>query len=251
MATTFKLQAPVNFPSGQINGFSGQSYTLASDRSVSGVNQLDVAGLLAAGFCFFTTFVNKFLVTAPLAADLVSIVNAVTPSNVALTLAAQPVHARKFQVRIVIGTTTTTAITAGTLTLVGTDVDGNAVTEIISLIQNASATVKSANAYASLTSATVAAYAANGSGTGNTVGIGVSNDFAVPCGNGGYGNIGDFTLLKSTKITAVLGTSVTAADDVASTATIDTSARTIAPTTTPSATGLINYEFTYSYSISH
>jgi hypothetical protein len=176
-------------------------------------------------------------------ADLTTTVNAVTPSNVALTIAAQPPHARKLQIRVVIGTTTTTAITAGNLALIGIDQDGNAVTENISLIETTSTTLKSAHAYATLTSATVSAYAANGSGTGNTIGLGPSNDFGVPTSQGSSG----FAIVKSTKITKVLGTSNTAADDVATSATLDTVARTIAPTTAPAANGLVDYEFTYSY----
>src|SRR5216684_104152 len=53
------------------------------------------------------TLISKQDIIAPLPADLVSIVGAVTPSNVALTIAAQPPQARKLQIRIVIGTTTT------------------------------------------------------------------------------------------------------------------------------------------------
>ncbi len=197
---------------------------------------------------------RKTVFLAPLPADLTTVVNAVTPSNVALTIAAQPPQARKLQIRIVIGTTTTTAITAGNLALVGVDQDGNAVTENISLIQNASATLKSANAYATLTSATVSGYAASGSGTGNTVGLGPSNDFGIPCGQG---PVGSFALVKATKNTRNVvgsGTAVTTwtnivADDVASTATIDTAARTVAPTTAPAANGLVDYEFTCSYTL--
>ncbi len=245
MTTTIKLLAPAGV-SGQINGVSAASYTIAADRSVT-VAALDVAALLAQGFVLFGTNVAKCSIKAPIAADLISIVAAVTPSNVALTLAAQPPHARKLQIRIVIGTTTTTAITAGNLAIVGVTIDGDAVSENISLIQNASATVKSQYAYASITSATVSGYAANGSGTGNTVGIGLSNDFAVPTMPGIPYISTDFTILKSTKITDVLGTSVTAADDAAASGTVDASARTFAPTTAPSSTGLVSYEFTYSF----
>ena len=193
--------------------------------------------------------VHKATFLAALPADLVSVVAAVTPSNVALTIAAQPPHARKFQIRIVIGTTTTTAITAGTLTLVGVDQDGNAITEVISLIKSASATVKSTYAYATLTSATVAAYAAAGSGTGNTIGLGVSNDFGVPCNTG---KVSSISVIKATKIITTVVGSVTAwsraaTDDVASTVTVDNVARTIAPTTAPAANGINDYEFTYSF----
>jgi hypothetical protein len=144
----------------------------------------------------------------------------------------------------VIGTTTTTAITAGTLTLVGTDQDGSPVSEVISLIENASATVKSKWAYAQLTSATVAGYAANGSGTGNTVGIGVAADFGISTGRGAVTN---FTCIKETKITNVEGTSQTAADEAIASVVTDAVARTVAPVTAASATGLIDYEITCSY----
>jgi hypothetical protein len=201
------------------------------------------------------TLVAKAVVLASLPADLVSIVSAVTPSNVALTIVAQPPQARKFQINIVIGTTTTTAITAGNLALVGVDQDGNAVAENISLIKNATAIVKSKWAYASLTSATVSGYVASGSGTGNTVGLGLSNDFGVSTGQGAVSN---FTIVKATKIiTTFVGSSTASSiawsravtDDVAGTATVDTVARTIAPTTAPGTAGINDYEFTYSYNL--
>lgn len=236
------LLAPAGV-TGLVQGRSGHNYTVGSDGTITNVDAADVGALVSAGWRYFFPAIGRASFSSPLPADLVSIVNAVTPSNVALTLAAQPPHARKLQIRIIIGTTTTTAITAGNLALVGVDQDGNAVTENISLIQNASATVKSANAYAKLTSATVSAYAAAGSGTGNTVGIGLSNDFGVPTCAGAV----DFALIKATKITKVLGTSNVAADDVAATATIDATARTISPTTAPAANGLVDYEFTYGF----
>ncbi len=240
---TIKMIAPAG-TGGIVQGL-GVNYTIGSDGTISGVASLDVLPLIRAGFRLFSTFIAKILLSSPLPADLTTMVNAVTPSNVGLTIAAQPPQPRKLQIRIVIGTTTTTAITAGTLTLVGVDQDGNAVTEVISLIQNASGTLKSANAYASLTSATVAGYVASGSGTGNTIGLGPSNDFGMPTAPG----VVDFAIVKATKITKVLGTSNVAADDVASTATVDAAARTIAPTTAPASGGLVDYEFTYSYGL--
>lgn len=183
---------------------------------------------------------------APLPADLISIKAAATPANGAIVVAAQPPHARKLQVRVVIGTSPTTAITAGTLTLVGTDQDGNAITEVISLITTASVTLKTAHAFASLTSGTVAGYTASGSGTGNTLGIGLSNDFGVS----GSSGVTTLTCVKATKTTTTVTGGVTAwsvvsADDVASTAVVDSVARTIAPTTAPDASGLIDFQFTY------
>lgn len=240
---SIKMIAPAGV-NGIVQGLGG-NYTGASDGTISPVANSDVTPLLRAGWRFYSPCTDNFLIDSPVPADLTTTVNAVTPTNVALTIAAQPPQARKLQIRIVIGTTTTTAITAGTLTLVGGDQDGNAVSETISLIQNASATLKSAWAYATLTSATVSGYVASGSGTGNTVGLGPSNDFGVPTAPG----VVDFAIIKASKITKVLGTSNIAADDVASTATVDAVARTIAPTTTPASGGLVDYVFTYSYGI--
>lgn len=229
-----------------IQGRNGVNYT-ADQNGVVVVNVNDVGQFISsAGFRFYRTSVGKVSINSAVPADLITIKAAATPANGAITIAAQPPHARKLQVRIVIGTTTTTAITAGTLTLVGVDQDGNAINEVISLIENASATIVTAHAYASLTSGTVAGYTASGSGTGNTLGLGPSNDFGMP--GAPAGSIG-LACLKATKITKVLGTSNIAADDVASTTTVDTTARTIAPTTAPAASGLVDFEFTYSFGL--
>jgi hypothetical protein len=196
------------------------------------------------------TVARKAIILAPLPADVTTVVNAVTPTNVALTIAAQPPQARKLQVNINIGTTTTTAITAGTLTLAGLDQDGNAASEVISLIKNTTTVVKSKWAYSKLTSATVAGYVASGSGTGNTVGIGPSNDFGVPTGPG----VTNFALVKATKIitTFVSGTPSWAravTDDTAGSAVVDATARTVAPTTAPGSAGINDYELTCTYSL--
>jgi len=192
-----KMIAPAGV-TGLVQGRSGLNYTIASDGTISNVNQLDVLPLIQAGFWQFSTVVEKVSLNSPLPADLISIKAAATPANGAITIAAQPPHARKLQIRVILGTGGTTDITAGTLTLVGIDQDGNAVTEVVSLVTaGASATYKSKYAYSSLTSGTVAAYAANGSGTGNTLGIGVSNDFGIPSCPG----VVDFAIVKATKIT--------------------------------------------------
>lgn len=232
----------------------GDSSLTAAINSLTGLTFATIAGFVAAVKSIAgagQTIVNKAVILAPLPADLISIVAAVTPSNVALTLAAQPPQARKLQYRIVIGTTTTTAITAGTLTVVGFDQDGNALNEVVSLIENASATIPSAYAWSSVTSATVAAYAASGSGTGNTIGIGVTNDFGISTGKGAVAN---FALVKSTKVITTVTGGVTAwaravTDDVASTATVDAVARTVNPTTAPGTAGINDYEFTVSYNL--
>lgn len=242
MTVTVSMRAPAGFGGAVTSTPSGTVYNVPANGLVS-VQQLDVPFFLSMGFAFYAITSKSVLFEAPLPADLISIKAAATPANGAIVIAAQPPHARKLQIRIVIGTTTTTAITAGTLTLVGFDQDGNAITEVISLIQNASATLKTANAFASLTSGTVANYAAAGSGTGNTLGIGVSNDFGVP---GIVGAIA-LTCTKATKVTKVLGMTVVAADDVASTVTVDAVARTLAPTTAPAASGLIDFSFNYTF----
>ena len=174
---------------------------------------------------------RSYSVTAPIAAELVSIKAAATPTNGTITIAAQPDYPRKLQVRVVIGTTTTTAITAGTLTLVGTDCKTGAINgEVVSLIANASTTITTTNCYSQLTSGTVAAYAANGSGTGNTLGIGVSNALGLPATLGSYG----LTVYKE---------NVDNANETVGT--VDGSAFTITPTTAPNATH--NYNFFYTY----
>jgi hypothetical protein len=238
--------APAGFAGSQVAGI-GQNYTVASDGTITGVQSLDVVALSRAGWRSFTTFTGRISISSPLAADLVSIVTAVTPSNGALTIAAQPPHARKFQVRLVLGTPGTTNITAGTLTLVGFDQDGNAITEVVQMNQfgAVSGTYTTLNCYASLTSATVAGYTASGSGTGNTVGIGLATAFGLPTQQGLVAV--DLAMVKSTKITKVLGTSNVAADDVASTGTLDTVARSFVPTTVPVASGLVDYEFIYNF----
>jgi len=190
---------------------------------------------------------RSMVIRAPLPADLISVVAAVTPTDVALTIAAQPAQARKLQIDIVIGTSPDTEITAGDVTLVGFDQDGNAIEEVISLITDDSVTLVSDNAFASLTSATVADYAAEGSGTGNTISIGVSDDFGLPTG---VGTVSNLTITKlSTVTTDFTAETVAVADDDASAATVDATARTVEPDTAPDADGLIDYEITYRFSI--
>lgn len=264
---SIKLLAPA--PYAQFTTKAGNSYTASSNGTITvppvgntygtdiqGSTALlssigtDVTDLLASGCEFLNSGTDKISISSPLPADLVSVVAAATPAanTTPLTIAAQPPHARKLQYRIVIGTTTTTAITAGNIIVTGFDQDGNAITETVSLVENASATKKSAYAWSSITAFTPdGTYVASGSGTGNTFGVGVSNDFGCPT-LPGLGNALNFAIIKATKITKVLGTSNIAADDVASTATVDTVARTIASTTAPAANGLVDYEFTYSYS---
>lgn len=236
-------------PSGvnSVLGKSGTSYT-ADANGVYTINFGDVDSLINAGFTLLQTGTGRISISSPLPADLISIKAAATPANGTITIAAQPPQARKLQVRIVLGTPGTTNITAGTLTLVYTDQDGNAVNEVVQLNQFGalSGTYTSKYACANLTSGTVAGYTASGSGTGNTLGLGLSNDFGVPTYPGAVAGL-NIVCTKATKVTKVLGTSNIAADDVSSTTTVDSVARTIAPTTAPAASGLVDFEFNYTF----
>jgi hypothetical protein len=166
---------------------------------------------------------RQVVFTAPDAADLTSIVNAVLPSDVALTLAGQPDYPRKLQVRVVTGST------AGTLTLVGVGVDGQAVTQAIDIsTSGGTRTVVTTHAYATLTSATVSGIG----GAAGTVGIGVGVALALPSQEPGI--VTAFSVFKATcdGSNEVVGT-------------VDATARTIEPTTAPNATH--NYVFNYKF----
>ena len=159
------------------------------------------------------------------AAELVSVVNAVLPSNVALTLALQPDVARKLQVHIVTGST------AGTLTLVGVDQNGNAATQAIDISTGiGTRTVVTDKAYATLTSATIS----GGSGFAGTVGIGLASALGLPVN-------------KSPAATAfaVYKSQVNGLDETVGT--VDATAGTIIPTTAPD--GSHSFAFWYNFTV--
>lgn len=247
MSFSLVMQAPFGTPiGGLITGSpSGTNYTTDGNGRVTVTSNQDVTFLSRLGFYPVSTFANKISVSSPLPADLISVVAAATPANGATTIAGQPAQARKLQYRIVIGTTTTTAITAGTYTQTGEDQDGNAISETISLVENASATIKSAFAWSQVNAGTIAGYVASGSGTGNTFGIGLSNDFGMPTGVG----VASFAAVKETKITKVYGTSSVALDEAIASVTVDAVARTIAPVTAPQTGGTVDFEFSYNYQL--
>ena len=224
-------------PSGQaglVDVGGGTTYAISSTGVVT-VDSKYVNPLLAAGFRFYRAAAAKAGFSSPLPADLVSVSAAAIATNRALTIAAQPAHARKLQVRQVI----VTGITAGVLTLVGLDQDGQAITEVVSLIAAVSQTLTTSNAFAKLTSATVTGLVGGGDGT---LGIGLSNDFGIP----GLANAVGVAVVKCTKTTWVgPGTSKTALDDGVA-GTFDAAARTYAPTTAPAALGLVDFEITLS-----
>lgn len=163
-------------------------------------------------------------VTNPPTADLVSIVAALDPPvNGAMTIAAQPVVPCKLQVRIVYAGSVT-----GTLTLVGIGARGQAVTQAIPLV-GGTRTVTTTDAYATLTSATIASIA--GAAGGDTVGIGQSSAIGLPVPQGAAS-------------VAVYKSNV---DDVNETVgTVDATAGTIIPTTAPNGTRDFDFWFTSS-----
>lgn len=162
---------------------------------------------------------------APIAADLTTIVATLDPVvNGALTIAAQPDVPRKLQVRIVDGDS---SITAGTLTLVGVGARGQALNQVINLA-GGTRTVTTDDAYATLTSATVASLA--GAVSGDTIGIGPSNALGLP---------GSRTPTAGTY--AVYKANVGNANETVGT--VDATAGTIVPTTAPN--GSRTYDFWY------
>ena len=238
---TVKLIAPIAYAGSSINGnTTAATYSLAADRTVT-VDSRDAAALLSLGFAFVVTSLGRIFISSPLPADLVSVVSAVAIANGALTIAAQPVHARKLAYR---WTYTSGTVTTVTVMTVGFDQDGNAITEVINgAAIAASATVNSAYAWSKITSITVS----NVTGTFScTVGVGVTNDFGLPT-VAGLGVPTAVVVNKITKTTKVLGTSNISADDAAASATVDTVARTVAPTTAPAASGLVDYDITFQY----
>lgn len=161
--------------------------------------------------------------SAPIAAELVSIKAAAIAANGAITVAGQPDYPRKLQVRQVI----VTAITAGTLTLVGINPSGATITEVISLVAAATQTLTTANAYAHITSGPVAGLVGGGDGT---LGIGVATALGLPL-PAGFAGLNVFKENVDNANEAV--------------GTVDTVAGTVIPTTLPNATH--NYDFFYSF----
>lgn len=194
--------------------------TLTVGTNVSGVTVQTTAATVTA-----FKEARSISFTAPIAAELVSVVNAVLPSAVALTIAAQPDYPRKLQVRVVTGST------AGTLTLVGVGVDGEAVTQAIDIsTSGGTRTVITDKAYATLTSATVSAL----EGAAGTVGIGVGSALGLPSQQPGI--VTAFAVHK-----AMVGNANEAVG------TVDATARTIIPTSAPNASR--NYQFFYNFTV--
>lgn len=169
---------------------------------------------------------------APIAPELISVVAAATPVAAAVqVIAAQPAHPCKLQLRMVIDTTH--AVTAGSAAIVGTSVNGEVISETVSLVTAASATFLTTKAYATVTSITLSnPFTMTGGAAGDTFGVGVSGALALPTGPGA-------TLLS------VYRTNVDALYEAAGT--VDLTAGTVAPTSAPNAAR--NFTFWYKYSV--
>ena len=247
------LMVTVTVPVG-IGSYTDKNGNVYTPNSLSQITipRDEITDALRGGFTVEDTYSRQVVFKAPIASELISVKAAATPANGTITIAAQPDYPRKLNIRIVIGTSTTTAITAGTLTLVGIDQDGNTVSEVISLIYTSTPTTPiTKNVYAKLTSGTVAGYVASGSGTGNTLGIGVSNALGLP--TQAFPAISNLTVEKETLITSawtgstdsppIITPTITAADEAPGT--FDAVARSVIPGT--AANALNDYIFLISW----
>lgn len=207
----------------------GSIYTSDANGVISVTDFNDANDLKSAGGVFALGAVSyRAAFIAPPVADLTSVKAAAIAANGTITIVAQPKCPLKLQVRQVI----VTAITAGTLTLVGIDPRGNAVTEVISLIAAVTQTLKTANAYAKLTSGTVAGLVGGGDGT---LGLGVATDLGLP----GPATFQSLVVFKE----GVSATGSAAPVDEA-VGTVDTVAGTVAPTTNADATKCFEFWYT-------
>lgn len=161
----------------------------------------------------------------PAVADLVSVVAGVLPADGALTIIANSIdYARKLQVRI------TTGSAAGTLTLVGTDQNGKALTQAIDISSSGGTrTVITDGAYATLTSATVSGI----NTAAGTVSIGLGAALGLPTAQASVTAFGVNTE-NCDKVNEAVGT-------------VDATAGTVVPTT--AANGTHNYTFNYKFTL--
>lgn len=172
-------------------------------------------------------FAGHVRLVNPATAALTGIVNTVDAADGVQSLAAQPDVPRKLQVRIV---DANSSISAGTLTLVGVGARGQAVGQVIPLT-GGTQTVTTDDAYATLTSATIAGLV--GAASGDTVGIGPATALGLPVAQG-------------STVAAVFRALV---DDAAeAVGTVDATAGTIVPTTVPN--GAHDYDFHFNYTVS-
>ena len=125
--------------------------------------------------CGFVRYEN------PIAAEVISIVAALDPiADGAMLIAAQPDYPRTLRMAIV---DANSSITAGTVTFVGVDINGVVCTEVFNIANGGTLNYDTADAYASVTSVTVAGLV--GAAAGDTISVGVRDEFGLPCRRNG------------------------------------------------------------------
>jgi hypothetical protein len=195
-----------------------------------------VAGTVAGVQTAATTATNVAIIQAghvhyeaPIAADLTTIVAALDPvADGALTIAAQPDFPRKLQVRIV---DANSSISAGTVTLVGVGARGQALNQAIPLT-GGTQTVITTDAFATLTSATVASTA--GAAGGDTIGIGPAAALGLPATQSP--TPGTFVVFKSN-----------VGNGNETVGTVDATAGTIIPTSAPNGARIYDFFYRWTY----
>jgi len=164
----------------------------------------------------------------PIAAELVTIVADVLLADGAQIIAAQPDYPRKLQIRVTDGDS---SISAGTVTVVGVGAGGEALSEVHNLT-GGTQTIDTTNAFATVTSATVASLAGNAAG--DNIGIGVGSCLGLPIPGTATGLVVHKTVVDDAD-EAVAG--------------VDAAANAVDPTTSPNATH--DYGFFYSFDMAH
>lgn len=133
--------------------------------------QTEVAGTTAQ-----VHTILEFALGSPVVADVDRIVTSVDMKVGAYTIAAQPDVPRNITVTQTAGATEDTN---GTIVIVGTDINGTAITE--TLTPNAGATVAGAKAFKTVTSVTGVGWVVDGvEGTKDTVTVGVGDLIGLP-----------------------------------------------------------------------
>ena len=168
---------------------------------------------------------SGFVRYVPPTADLVSIVAALAIANGPQIILLQPADPCKLSVSIV---DADSSITAGSVTIVGTNQSGLATTEAINIANGGTHTYTTANAYAHVTSVTVSALV--GAGGLDTISVGQASALGLPA-------------VQGATTFAVYKENVDGADEA--TGTVDATAGTVIPTTP--GNGVHAFEFWYSY----
>lgn len=203
---------------------------------VSGINPNDVSGLIAGGVRWSVQRSDWLGPFVPAAAAVAAYFTSAALSNGALTIAAQPDVARPYQAIIYPGTS---AITAGTLTMVYTNQCGNAVTDVFNLATAASTNLTlNASQGAATISTTACVVAGLVGGTSPTMQIGSTATIALPLPQ----LFANLTVYKETKdnVNETVGTITTSGN-----ATAGTLCTFIAPTTAPNGTHTYTFGVVY------